>query len=66
MTRLEEIEQPVKELPQNDYSRFREWFLELDWRRWDDEIEADAAVGKLDFLIHEAQQAKASGRLVNL
>lgn len=66
MIRLEELEQAVRQLPERDYSRFREWFLELDWQRWDQQIEADAAAGKLEVLIREAQQAKAAGQLSDL
>jgi hypothetical protein len=39
---------------------------ELDWEKWDREIEADSAAGKLDFLIEEAKAAKASGTLREL
>ena len=66
MTKLQEIEQAVDALPQKDYSRFRRWFLERDWARWDRQIEADAAAGKLDFLIREAREAKANKTLKTL
>ena len=39
---------------------------ERDWDKWDREIEADAAAGKLDFLIEEAKAAKANGTLREL
>ena len=39
-------------------SPFRQWFLEEDWKRWDEEIEEDSKSGKLDFLIREAREAK--------
>jgi len=37
--------------------------LERDWAEWDKQIEADSAAGRLDFLIVEEMQAKATGRL---
>ena len=39
---------------------------QLDWARWDREIESDSAAGKLDFLIEEAKAAKANGTLLEL
>ena len=66
MTGLEEIEMAVEALPEKEYSRFRQWFLERDWERWDRQIEADSASGKLDFLIREAREAKDTGKLGNL
>jgi hypothetical protein len=66
MTRLEQVETAVESLSQEEYGRFRDWFLERDWERWDREIEADSAAGKLDFLLQEAQSAKAAGKLGRL
>ena len=36
------------QLSPQDYSRFREWFEEFESRQWDEQIERDAASGKLD------------------
>jgi hypothetical protein len=36
---------------------------ELDWEKWDKEIEADSAAGKLDFLKEAAEAAKRDGTL---
>ena len=66
MTNLEEIERAVDALPESDYGEFRRWFLERDWAKWDEQIEADSASGKLDFLIREAQEAKSKGTLKDL
>ena len=63
MTRLEELELAIASLPENEYSQFRRWFLERDWEKWDREIEADSTSGKLDFLVKEAQDAKAKRTL---
>jgi hypothetical protein len=66
MTRLEEIEKAVESLPETEYSRFRAWFLERDWEKWDRQIEVDSAAGRLDFLHHEAREAKRSRKLGKL
>ncbi|MBM2811301.1 MAG: hypothetical protein HW416_2060 [Chloroflexi bacterium] len=59
MARLEDLELAIESLPEDEYSQFRRWFLERDWEKWDREIEADSASGNLDFLVKEAQDAKA-------
>ena len=66
MTRLKELEIPVESLPENEYGRFREWFLERDWERRDRQIEADSASDKLDFLVREAREGKKAGKLGSL
>jgi len=63
MTKLREIELAIDSLPEEEYGEFRRWFLERDWTKWDRQIEADSASGKLDFLIMEAQEAKVKGTL---
>jgi len=66
MSKLKELERTIDSLPEKDYSKFRRWFLERDWTKWDREIEADSKAGRLDFLVREAQEAKAKGTLKNL
>jgi len=63
MTKLREIELAIDSLPEEEYGEFRRWFLERDWTKWDRQIEADSASGKLDFFLMEAQEAKAKGTL---
>ena len=53
-------------LPEADYARFRQWFSELDWEKWDQRIEADSEQGKLDSLIAESYEAKEKGTLREL
>jgi hypothetical protein len=65
MTKIEELELSIETLPENDYRSFRRWFLARDWKKWDEQIEKDSEKGKLDFLIQEAQMAKAKNRLKN-
>ena len=62
MARVEELEMAVDSLTPEEYNRFRRWFLERDWEKWDQEIEEDAEAGRLDFLVREAAEARNSRR----
>lgn len=66
MSTVEQIEEAVASLTEEDYGRFRSWFVERDWQRWDRQIERDSRAGRLDFLVEEALQAKKTGRLRGL
>jgi hypothetical protein len=66
MSKVEEIETVIESLSEKEYIRFREWFYERDWEKWDRQIEADSESGKLDFLIKEALDEKAKGKLKGL
>jgi hypothetical protein len=66
MTRIEKLEKEVASLPIDEYRKFRDWFLERDWKEWNLQIERDSASGKLDFLLKEAEEEKSKGRLHSL
>lgn len=66
MKTVEEIKTEIKALPYGEYMRLLHWFSEHDWISWDEEIERDSAAGKLDFLIVEALEEKAKGKLGQL
>jgi hypothetical protein len=66
MTTVEELEMAVDALTQEEYSRFRRWFLDRDWEKWDRQIEEDAEAGRLDFLVHEAAEARNRKKLRDL
>ncbi len=63
---IEEIEKAVVSLPEQEYKKFRRWFFERDWERWDEEIEQDVQSGRLDQLVKEADDAKRFGKLGEL
>lgn len=63
MMQVEQIQREIEALAERDYVRLRQWFAELDWRRWDRQLEADVAAGKLDFLLEEARASKEQGTL---
>ncbi len=64
--RLSELETAVELLTEQEYDKFRRWFLEREWEAWDRDIETDSGSGKLDFLVQEAHDAKRSGKLRDL
>jgi hypothetical protein len=63
MSRVEEIEAAIEGLPPEDYSRIVQWFRVREQKRWDEQLDADSAAGKLDFLFEEAESEAAKGPL---
>ena len=57
MVSITEIQEAIRVLPEPEYARLRKWISDLDWERWDQQLEADAEAGRLDFLIAEAHEA---------
>ena len=66
MTTILEIQQAILTLGDDDCRELIQWINELDWERWDAQIEADSENGKLDFLEAEALSAKRDGTLREL
>jgi len=66
MAQVETIQAEIESLSSEDFARLHRWFVERDWQRWDEQIESDAAAGKLDFLREEAEAAKKNGKLRDL
>ncbi len=64
---IEELKHAILSLPKTDYTHLRQWFFnEIDWQRWDAQIEADSDEGQLDFLVDEALENKRDGALTDL
>lgn len=57
-----EIESAISKLPKKEFWELAGWFDEVKNRAWDEQMEADAASGKLDFLFAEAEGERASGK----
>ena len=66
MSSVEKIKSAIASLSREDYARLRDWLSKRDRGKWDEEIERDAAAGKLDFLVEEAVAEKNQGRLKEL
>jgi hypothetical protein len=54
MSNLEQIEAAIVSLPSSEFEKLRAWFFDLDYERWDQQLEQDIADGKLDALAQEA------------
>ena len=63
MSRVEEIEAAIEGLSPEEYRRIAQWFRLREERRWDEQMDADSASGKLDFLFDEAQSESEQGLL---
>lgn len=63
MTRVDKIKSAIEKLTENEFTQLRQWFMEKEWQKWDEEIKRDSDRGKLDFLIKEAYEEKAQGKL---
>ena len=63
MSRVEEIEAAIDGLPPEEYRRIVQWFRVREQVRWDEQMDADCAAGKLDFLFDEAESESARGLL---
>lgn len=64
--KVEELVIEIEALPEKEYHRLRQWFLEREWRDWDAQIQADEAAGRLDFLIEEALTTRKNDQLLPL
>ena len=57
---VEPLQSEIKALSESDFARLRNWLIDLDWERWDRQLESDLAAGKLAFLIDEAVAAEST------
>lgn len=60
MSTVQEIEAALQRLSPEERAAFRAWYAAYDSDEWDRQIEADVAAGRLDWLIAEARDSKAS------
>lgn len=62
MSNLDQIESAILSLPSNEFEKLRQWFFDLDYQRWDEQLERDIADGKLESLAQEAIAEFHSGQ----
>jgi len=62
MSKVENLEQEIRELTPAELAAFRRWFAEFDAQAWDRQIEEDVRKGKLDKLADEALAAHRAGK----
>jgi hypothetical protein len=60
---LAEIKSAVRELSPKELAELAAFILKQDNAAWTQQIEKDAAGGKLDFLFDEADRERAAGQL---
>ena len=66
MGKVESLQQQIQELSAEELAELRDWFLELDWRRWDAQLEQDVRAGRLDDLADQALPDHAAGKTTPL
>lgn len=66
MSKVEELKEAIESLPEQEYIQLRRWFSDKDWQKWDRQLAEDSGSGKLDFLVKEAEEAKAKNKLREL
>jgi len=59
---LDQLEKTISELPPDQLSKFREWFLAFDAEKWDEQFEADVVAGRLDRLADDAIGEHRAGK----
>ncbi|MEM8639424.1 MAG: hypothetical protein AAGG51_11495 [Cyanobacteria bacterium P01_G01_bin.54] len=65
-TARSELEQTVKQLPEQEVRDFARWLQDYLDDLWDQQIETDVAAGRLDHLIAQAEADIAAGRVQDL
>ena len=66
MNSLSDIEQSVSQLPDDDFARFRQWFLEFENKKWDLQVEQDINENKLSNMANEALADYKKGKFKSL
>lgn len=66
MAQIEHLQAEIEALSHEDFIRLRKWLAEKDWQRWDEQLEADVAAGKLDCPLAQAKAAKSQRKLQDL
>jgi hypothetical protein len=63
MSTLLEIEHAIEQLPAREQSVLAAWLAVREAKVWDEQMDADAATGKLDFLFREAETERRERHL---
>lgn len=54
MSNLEQTKAAILSLPSNEFEKLKQWLFDLDYERWDEQLEQDIAEGKLEAFAQEA------------
>jgi hypothetical protein len=66
MTKLQLIQTEIETLTDNEFTYLKNWINEFDAQQWENQIEEDSNLGRLDFLIEESLLEKSKGQLREL
>ncbi len=66
MSKVEQVENQVRELTAAELRAFRLWFAEFDAAAWDQQFEADVKAGKFNDLAERALREHDSGHSTKL
>ncbi len=66
MSKVESLEQEIRNLSPRELAELRDWFLEYDAELWDRQIEEDARAGRLDRLAKKALESYRTGKHTEL
>jgi hypothetical protein len=59
---VEDIQRAISALPEDELTRLREWFEDIDAQAWDRQLEEDIRAGKLDlFMLYRLDDAHIGG-----
>jgi uncharacterized protein YfaT (DUF1175 family) len=62
MSKVEQIEEQIKDLNPDELRSFRNWFVQFDAEIWDQQIKDDAKSGKLGSIAERALRDHETGR----
>jgi hypothetical protein len=65
MNRVEEIERAIESLTPEEFAQVARRVHDLEQKRWDAQLDGDAAAGRLEFLSSEARDEQRNGLLTD-
>ncbi len=66
MSKVEELEEQIRQMSADELAAFRRWFAEFDAEVWDRQLERDIQAGKLDAMTEQALRDHDAGRSTRL
>jgi hypothetical protein len=63
MSRVEELERAIQELPPDEFAQIARRVYGIEQERWEGQLDRDAKLGRLDFLVDEARKDQEAALL---
>lgn len=54
MSKLEQTKAAILSFPSNEFEKLKHWLFDLNYHRWDEQLDQDIAEGKLEAFAQEA------------